>query len=281
MTVKIYTDSKGAEFKRRFEKIGAKNSGDSNLTELYASEAESSGFTSHNDWRAHNNRYQYIAAESRKNKPTTFLDVGCGRGQQLNWIWKNRQPFPVDYWALDLRAKPTWLDEWKVKTDVTLVQMDVVKDDPTKLEGWHPTFDMIICTEVLEHIPRDWAPEFMQRMHDWTTPGGYCYLSTPNSGISDSFADNHADPTTGESREWSYADKIVLAQSAGYEVVKTYGTFARKDRILEADAENHWLDNPIVKAYREFAGHVEWSCVIASAYPEFSNNSLFKMRRPL
>lgn len=256
-----------------FEMRGRENPLDSNLTELNAAYAYyDRGYVNHGDWLAHVGRY--MAAGKRVRADSKVLDVGCGFMNLPRSLYHNRN-LPKIYWGLDLRATPHWgeLLRWKIPT--RLVRMDIVLDDPTALPGWpRRGFDITTCFEVFEHVPRSKASALLYNLYQWTKPGGVCLFSTPNAGISDSIADNHVGPD-GEEREWTYADKKKLATEAGFEIEETFGTFCRMDR-LPAEAHNH----PTLRAARKYLSHAWYITIVAAAYPELSNNSIFVMRRP-
>lgn len=251
-----------------FAQISRGNRSKSNLTELNATDALDTGFMSHNDWVAHGVRYGFIAKMIAKNKPATVLDVGCGRFPLLNYLWKNRSIDAFGYAGLDLRANEKWFEHlhWK-RYDVYLIQMDLVLDAVSIMPH-----DLVICTEVFEHVPTDKAPLLMRRLYEWTDEGGMCIFSTPNAGVSDSTAENHKDEN-GKSREWKYMDKIRLAQSVGFKVEHAYGTFIAKRRI----PESFWNDNTI--AISEFLPHAMFTSFAAAGYPAESNNSLLVLRK--
>lgn len=251
-----------------FAQISKSNRSGSNLTELNATDQLDAGFMSHNDWVAHGIRYGYVARTIQKEKPLTVLDVGCGRFPLLNYLWKNRSAEHFDYMGLDLRARKQWFEHlnWK-KGDVFLTQMDLVLDEVEL-----PPAYLVVCTEVFEHVPASKQPLFMKRLYDWTLEGGTCIFSTPNAGVSDSTADNHKDEH-GISREMSYKDKLNLAQSVGFKVKATYGTFIAKRRI----PQSAWTAD-LVKA-DDYLPNAFFTCLVAAAYPAESNNSLFVMTK--
>lgn len=251
-----------------YAEISKGNRSKSNLTELNATDQLDSGFMSHNDWVAHGIRYGYVAKTIAKEKPLTVLDVGCGRFPLLNYLWKNRSVDAFDYVGLDLRARPEWFEHlsWK-KGHVYLVRMDLVLDDVA-----FPASDLVVCTEVFEHVPADKQPLFMKRLYKWTADGGTCIFSTPNAGVSDSTAENHKDEN-GQSREMSYKDKLNLAKSVGFKVQATYGTFIAKRRI----PDEYWTETTL-KAV-EYLPNAFFTCLAAASYPAESNNSLFVLKK--
>ena len=44
--------------------------------------------------------------------------------------------------------------------------------------GFTP-FDVVVCSEVIEHIPREWQARFVTDLRECLAPGGYLILTTP------------------------------------------------------------------------------------------------------
>lgn len=250
--------------------LSKKNLTKSNLTELNATDAVNNGFMSHNDWVAHVTRYGFIQKMITKLKVKTVLEPGCGRFPLVNYLWRNRDVNHFDYTAIDLRARQQWFEHlgWK-KGNVNLLQADLVADEIK----FKKPFDLVVCTEVFEHVPTKLAPAFMQRLFNWTKPGGTLIFSTPNAGVSESTAENHLGED-GKSREWEYKDKIKLAESVGFKVSATYGTFIAKSRI----PKEFWNEKTLKAS--EFLPHAFFTVYAAAGYPEQSNNALFVLTRP-
>lgn len=268
----------------------ADNELDCNLTELNATQAVDKGYMSHNDWLAHCTRYAYVQKWLLKQKdPVTILDVGCGDLQLPRYFWRNRTPVAniASYWGLELRAKKAWMDSLGFKVPVNVIQLDLIRDNPRAINDrledgqmeWPEQFDCVVCFETFEHVPRDCAPELMDSLFGWTKPGGKCFFSTPNAGVSDSTADNHKD-ADGQSREWTYGDKIDCATNAGFRVDDTFGTFCGTTR-LPAEVQERFKTDPELAKIKKYLHHAWFTCMMAAPYPEHSNNALFDMTRPL
>jgi SAM-dependent methyltransferase len=283
-----------------FADTGSKNDLDCNLTELRVAadatnnnpdendQANSIGFTRHTDSWGHLLRYYYAGKMITKLEPSHILDVGCGE-LQLPWFLNKNRFKPVantQYVGIELRGQAKWLQadeegkhKYRYKAHMTLVRGDIVRDDFSQTPGWASGgFPLVIFLEALEHFPREYAPVAMQRLFNWTKPGGVCLFSTPNAGVSVSTAENHTGPD-GVSREWSYKDKIAMVQAAGFEIVETFGTFTGMS-YMPAEVQEFVKTDPIWSKMKRFYDPTLFCSVIATAYPEHSNNSIFHLRRP-
>jgi len=132
---------------------------------------------------------------------------------------------------------------------------------------------VVVCTEVLEHVPRDKAVELISRLYDWTAPGGTCYLSTPNAGVSDSTAENHKDED-GVSREWSYQDKLDMVKYAGFEVLNSFGTF-----IALRNIPWDFMSNPQIQIIRKMLPYAFFTVFAAAPFPDRANNCLMELKK--
>ena len=270
---------------RKFVELNDENVNQCNLTELNASSAEEKGYHTHNDWLAHNDRYGYVWKNmtSRLKGAKSVLDVGCGNLQLPHFLWRNRCKMTegFHYWGLELRATERWVpnadEHWQVP--ITLVKTDFMLDDLTAVEGWPGQFDVVVSFEVMEHLPREMGREYLKKLFQWTAPGGSCFFSTPNAGVSDSTAENHIGPD-GVSREWSYDDKMALVNEIGFHVVDTFGTFCGTTHLPE-DVQERIKSDPFLAKIKKYHTHSRFTTFMAVNYPEHSNNALMHLERPL
>jgi 2-polyprenyl-3-methyl-5-hydroxy-6-metoxy-1,4-benzoquinol methylase len=50
--------------------------------------------------------------------------------------------------------------------------------DALSAGSWEAPFDVVVCADVLEHLPR--PEELLARIRDWLAPGGTLFVSLPN-----------------------------------------------------------------------------------------------------
>jgi 2-polyprenyl-3-methyl-5-hydroxy-6-metoxy-1,4-benzoquinol methylase len=99
----------------------------------------------------------------------SILDLGCGRTSPLNFC---NPKFSV---GVDI-FKPYIAESQKRKIHTTYLLSDI-----TSVEFKAKSFDAVICTEVLEHLPKIEGYRLIERMKIWakkkvivSTPNGYC-----------------------------------------------------------------------------------------------------------
>lgn len=269
---------------RRFFQLNDENAHECNLTELNASLSVEKGYVTHNDWIGHVDRFAFVWKQltSKLRDAKTLLDVGCGNLQLPHFLWRNRCKMADDfqYWGLELRATRKWLpgDDTHWQTNLNLVKTDFLVDNLDSLPGWPGQFDVVVCFETFEHVPREKGPVLMKMLFDRLKPGGTCFFSTPNAGVSDSTADNHVGPD-GVSREWIYADKLALATATGFKINETFGTFCGTSH-LPPEVQERIKTDPFLAKIKRYHTHSRFTTFMAVNYPEHSNNALFWMERP-
>lgn len=101
-----------------------------------------------------------------------ILEVGCGRGFYLKTLitaWPDLQVTGLDLNEKYLAVAKKFLGNSKVK---------LARGDATKLPFKANSFDRIIATEILEHIPDD--EKALEEMYRVLKPGGIAMITVPN-----------------------------------------------------------------------------------------------------
>jgi SAM-dependent methyltransferase len=124
-------------------------------------------------------RYQAIDPEKLDLAPDVrVLDVGCGTGRHLLELSK----YPVLLAGLD-----TALDDLRVmrfmfqlteKERPIAAKVHIIQGDGERLPFPDASFDRVICTETLEHVPDDRA--IMCELMRVLRPGGVLAISVPD-----------------------------------------------------------------------------------------------------
>src|SRR5579859_5577867 len=138
----------------------------------------------------------------------TVLDVGCGRGVFLQMLRDSGiNPVGVDIFPEAVRrSKEMGFDQV------------FCSDALSFLRQHQASFDGILCSHVIEHVPYDDAVELVRSAFDALTPGGRLVVVTPNprdlSVIGELF---WLDPT--HVRPYPMALLDAMLQSVGFAVV--------------------------------------------------------------
>jgi 2-polyprenyl-3-methyl-5-hydroxy-6-metoxy-1,4-benzoquinol methylase len=104
------------------------------------------------------------------NESGTLLDAGCGDGYLL---FRIKERFNYELYGIDISE--TRLKRLLEKLpDVKIKQADLTDD-----LGYGPIFDVVICSETLEHI--DYFEKAYANLIDMTKPGGIVIITVPNN----------------------------------------------------------------------------------------------------
>lgn len=124
-------------------------------------------------------RYQAIDPEKLHLRPDgRLLDVGCGTGRHL--LELSRYPgtlVGLDFAREDLRIM-RYMRDLTAHDRPIIATMHMVQGDGERLPFPSASFDQVICTETLEHVPDDRAIvcELMRVLK----PGGVLAVSVPD-----------------------------------------------------------------------------------------------------
>lgn len=104
------------------------------------------------------------------------LDIGCGEGGISIAFGKDRK---TEVCSIDINAKR--VRNSKVRTDEEKASINFVVADGLNLPFATGIFDIIICNDVMEHVPK--PQQLAKEVYGSLRDGGFLYLSIPN-GIS-------------------------------------------------------------------------------------------------
>ena len=128
--------------------------------------------------------YQNIKPTKKKLK---FLDAGCGRGELLYFIAKKGyQVYGIDYSKDAVEMSQRLLKRKQIKGEV-------IKTDVSKIPFSENYFDLIVSTDVIEHLDDEKAAvNFLNEMYRILKPKGKFYLHTaPNRLYLDYFVKHY------------------------------------------------------------------------------------------
>lgn len=110
-----------------------------------------------------------------KDKSARIFDIGCGTGLALDFL--RRSGFS--------RMEGIDTDEGQAKLAMENgLPVVYVKDPITHLKSRENSADIILCLDVLEHIPKVDQIEFLSAIFLSLKPGGYLIMTVPNANSS-------------------------------------------------------------------------------------------------
>lgn len=109
-----------------------------------------------------------------KNNYALGLDAGCGNGRDFNMLLQHTQTI------IGIDSSQGMVAEARIKADRTLngqrIHLSIA--DVTRLPFQNGSFDFIVCSEVLEHVP-NWRKALLEFCR-LLKPGSTLIISTPN-----------------------------------------------------------------------------------------------------
>lgn len=120
----------------------------------------------------HVGRLRKILGLIPKRKNMKILDAGCGEGQLLSMVTKKFGLFNLKLYGTDIT--PTSLESAKKRIENAEFSLQDLRDLDYKDEF----FDVIMCTEVIEHVP-DYK-KVLKEFERILKKGGILIISFPN-----------------------------------------------------------------------------------------------------
>lgn len=122
-------------------------------------------------------RFQAVAAFLRDHQEVRqVLDYGCGHGWFSGWLTQNHG---VSVTGVDVDPGAiAWAEKMRDLHCKNAPQLKyMVGDHTTDLSEYGFPFDLLLVSEVLEHV---WDPRaVMENLESWVRPGGYVLLTVP------------------------------------------------------------------------------------------------------
>jgi 2-polyprenyl-3-methyl-5-hydroxy-6-metoxy-1,4-benzoquinol methylase len=115
------------------------------------------------------NRLISLHVENQTNNQ--ILDIGCGRGWLSNLLCQFGNVTGVEPVRAVVRHARKMFPNIKFKVGTTT---NLLKNKQNK-------FDIIVCSEVLEHIPNEDKNKFIQEIYELLNKEGYAIFSTPRA----------------------------------------------------------------------------------------------------
>ncbi len=164
------------------------------------------------------------------------LDYGSGPGHLFESILQLK--IKLKYFALEFSKDSIDELEKRFRKNPNFESSYYVDTFPSKIKR---QFDIIICCEVVEHLPQDMLNNFIVEAKKLLKPGGYIYITTPNEENLDLSKVNC--PDCGCSfhrwqhvRSWSSETLRSFMEDNGFKthIVKTLNYYESKNKILQA-----------------------------------------------
>jgi 2-polyprenyl-3-methyl-5-hydroxy-6-metoxy-1,4-benzoquinol methylase len=158
---------------------------------------------------------KYVLPAFKGKDNLTILDLGCGRGWLTSILANYGRVIGID----PLHASVSRAQELFPSLDFSV---GTAKD--ILASGGQAKFQLIVSTEVIEHIPQAEKKDFMHSIYSLLVPGGFVILTTPRGELWNNWRRTHQEQQPIE--HWlSERGLGQLSLSTGFKIID-------KDRIF-------------------------------------------------
>ncbi len=127
-------------------------------------------------YKLRNTVYNHVVDEVKAG--AKILEVGCGAGSNIQMI-NDLSPLAkeIEYYGIDISPKAIEAaNDYKNKSDIKNCFFEV--GEAESLKYGEAEFDIVICTEVLEHLPH--PEKALREIYRVLKSGGSSIITTPN-----------------------------------------------------------------------------------------------------
>lgn len=185
--------------------------GDDRITQRFISDTEPyPGYWDVSDQRAMARAAAKVKTVLGPREKVRALDAGCGFGRMLPWLSRLADRIV----AIDPDAGRL-ADAARVAADLgDAAEVELIASDVRGLPG--DTFDLVLCSHIIQHIPTTEATPFLSRLYQLTAPGGVLVLTYTRAPVGDEkFSVDHIDGHGVETRWVSQAEFDAVARDGG------------------------------------------------------------------
>ncbi len=254
-----------------------------NLTHLSPFKEFARGRLIHRDFNAHVFRWSHAAMMLFKfpnREQAAVLDIACGPDWPLLTTLHSNGSAPAYFMGVDARDCSGTAPKL-TKTEVEFEQHDITKTLPNPPGAVLPVnaetnaekvtknqWDMIVCFEVLEHMPKESGLLLLDNIQRIMGPNTLMLFSTPVFDEKVGMADNHI-------YEWGYQElKDELEKR--FTLENHYGTFASlRDYTPLMTPE----ELKLLAKLKEYYNSAMVACMMAPLYPHKARNVLWQLKR--
>jgi 2-polyprenyl-3-methyl-5-hydroxy-6-metoxy-1,4-benzoquinol methylase len=167
----------------------------------------------------------------RLGRPINILNVGCGEANELRMFYAADHSKKADVIKsyIGLEGDPSCIARTEKKAGTVLRGCNGALHVCDITKGEFPvkprSIDLVICNEVLEHIPRKAVPKVLKAIVRAMRPEAVLVLSTPNKqGTNDRLPADHV-------YEWGYQELRDAFAEAGLVVEDDLGVYIKRNNL--------------------------------------------------
>jgi 2-polyprenyl-3-methyl-5-hydroxy-6-metoxy-1,4-benzoquinol methylase len=173
-------------------------------------------------------RQYYLDADSTP----SILDVGCGRGWLTTLISAFGRTEGIDPANGMIEIAKRYFPEINFSCETLTDRLR---------SGTATTYEIVVSSEVIEHVPRAEKRRFVEEVREILKPGGHCVITTPRRELLWLFNRNH---TAGQLIEDWLTEKELksLFTRCGFRVIRQDRAFPMKPRYFYYSERGRQVD---------------------------------------
>ena len=213
-------------------------------------------------------------------RPIRVLDIGCGHMDTARTVYKayivKKSEILEEYIGVDIDDIMIEKSKELYKSCYEACNCKFVNQDLTvnpRLDFEDDYFDLVICTEFLEHINPKYSQAIIEEARRLLNPEGIALFSTPNSNGSPSkLPKDHF-------YEYSYEELLEKFNQAGWKITKTVGMAVSFNKVPK-----DWKEKlaPLMELYSQAWGrnsHFMRVAIAPLVPPTYCKNVLYIMKK--
>lgn len=196
-----------------------------------------------------------------------ILELGCGNGDMNEILYRNR--CRINYVGIEINENCIKkINNRKFKTNFPSL---FLKKDLTKLPlpFKNKKFDVIICTEVIEHITKEEGRNLLIECKRLLKDDGILFLSTPDKKLSEGiYSKDHI-------YEYEYEEIKKLIIETGFKIIKIYGCSCKSKHIKNNLNEK---EKELYENLKEYFGGKLLNQIFSVIHPDISYDKLYILK---
>jgi len=166
-------------------------------------------------WKMKNTILKLVQSElQRSGSNREILDIGCGNGRDVFMLNARLKAYSPRFTAIDI--SPVSIKFANMLKEMRGEDNCVFNvGNAEKLEFGSDSFDVVFCSELLEHLPE--PEKCLAEIYRVLKAGGSAVITTPNpKNMAKRFASKKQLQTIGEEQEWCFQRHGNLASETGH-----------------------------------------------------------------
>jgi SAM-dependent methyltransferase len=206
-------------------------------------------------------------------RPIRVLNLGCGEMWDLRVLtstfWVSKSALLTAYIGMDIEPQVCPVGK-KLEQAIgyEFIQQDFTVTPEIPFED--KSFDVVLFMEAIEHFDIKYHAPFIAEINRVMDDDAVLYVTTPNSDV--------RKMEKWHRYEYAYQELVDML-SKNWTVEYTYGIFIGMRQLAKAQKEHGRISEELIKAYTDGFGPNWLRIVLATPYPEYSEDVAYVCRK--